>query len=66
MQRRAIREYTSCNCAIWMTGSTDTKTYPRYAAGLRDWVAAEALKRSMEAGSFKFAASLAQLNRTGS
>ncbi len=50
MQRRAVREYNACECAIWMTGSTDTAIYPRYATGLRDWIAAEALKRSMEAG----------------
>jgi site-specific recombinase XerD len=49
-QRRAIREYITCNCPIWLTGSTDTETYPRQATGLRDWVAAEALKRSREAG----------------
>src|SRR5580700_5046654 len=50
MQRRAIREYNACDCAIWMTGTTDTESYPRQATGLRDWVAAEALKRSREAG----------------
>src|SRR5580704_13885823 len=49
MQRRAIREYNACECAIWMTGSTDTETYPRQATGLSDWTAAEALKRSLEA-----------------
>ncbi len=49
-QRRAIREYITCNCPIWLTGSTDTETYPRQATGLRDWTAAEALKRSREAG----------------
>jgi integrase/recombinase XerD len=50
MQRRAIRAYTTCDCAIWMTGTTDTEKYPRQATGLRDWAVAEVLKRSTEAG----------------
>ena len=43
--------FTDCECPIWVTGSTDTETYPRQALGLRDWAAAEAKLRSLSAAS---------------
>lgn len=43
--------FTDCDCAIWLTGSTDTERYPRQALGVRDWPAAEAKLRSLNAGS---------------
>jgi hypothetical protein len=43
--------FTDCDCPIWVTGSTDTETYPRQALGVRDWPAAEAKLRSLSAAS---------------
>lgn len=41
--------FTDCECPIWVTGSTDTERYPRQALGVRDWPAAEAKLRSLNA-----------------
>jgi hypothetical protein len=43
--------FKDCDCPIWLTGSTDTESYPRQALGLRDWPAAEAKLRSLSAES---------------
>ena len=48
---RAKRFYTGCECPIWLTGTTDTSTYPRQSTKLRDWTAAEAYLRSLVAES---------------
>ncbi len=44
------RFFIDCDCPIWLTGSTDNGKYPRQALGLRDWAAAEAKLRSLDAG----------------
>jgi integrase/recombinase XerD len=43
--------FKDCDCPIWLTGSTDTERYPRQALGVRDWPAAEAKLRSLNAES---------------
>jgi integrase len=45
------RFFTDCECAIWVTGTTDTERYPRQALGVRDWKAAEAKLRALNAES---------------
>jgi hypothetical protein len=42
--------YKDCDCPIRLTGSTGTERYPRQALGVRDWHAAEAKLRSLNAG----------------
>ncbi|SPF53159.1 hypothetical protein SBA4_5470001 [Candidatus Sulfopaludibacter sp. SbA4] len=44
------RFFTDCECPIWLTGTTDSEQYPRQALGVRDWAAAEAKLRSLNAG----------------
>jgi len=51
LSARAKRFYVDCDCWIWVTGSTDTATYPRQSTKLRDWKAAEAYLRSLVAES---------------
>jgi hypothetical protein len=47
---KAKKFYRDCDCPIWITGTTDDGTYyPRTTTGHRDWAAAEAELRSMEA-----------------
>jgi len=43
------RYFTDCDCPIWLTGTTDSERYPRQALGVRDWAAAEAKLRSLNA-----------------
>ncbi len=43
------RFFTDCECPIWLTGTTDNERYPRQALGVRDWAAAEAKLRSLNA-----------------
>ena len=43
------RFFTDCECPIWLTGTTDSEKYPRQALGVRDWAAAEAKLRSLDA-----------------
>lgn len=43
------RFFTDCDCPIWLTGTTETEKYPRQALGVRDWAAAEAKLRSLNA-----------------
>jgi hypothetical protein len=43
--------FKDCDCPIWLTGSTDKERYPRQALGVRDWAAAEAKLRSLDAES---------------
>lgn len=45
----AHRSYTDCTCVIYLTGRTESEYYPRRSTGLRDWKAAEALVRSLDA-----------------
>jgi hypothetical protein len=45
------RFFQECECPIWLTGTTDTERYPRQSTGLRDWKAAEAKLRSLNAES---------------
>lgn len=45
------RFFTDCECPIWLTGTTDNERYPRQALGVRDWAAAEAKLRSLNAES---------------
>lgn len=41
--------FKGCDCPIWLSGSTDKERYPRQALGVRDWEAAEAKLRSLNA-----------------
>ena len=41
--------FTDCDCPIWLTGAADTRRFPRQALGVRDWAAAEAKLRSLNA-----------------
>lgn len=43
------RFFTDCDCPVGLAGTTDTEKYPRQALGVRDWVAAEAKLRSLNA-----------------
>ena len=44
----AKREFTDCECVIWISGQTDKQLYPRQSTKLRDWKAAESLLRSLK------------------
>jgi len=46
---KAKREYSDCDCMIWITGKTDKQLYPRQSTKLRDWKAAQAWLRTVEA-----------------
>lgn len=48
---KALREYSDCDCLIWITGKTDQQIYPRQSTKLRDWKAAQALLQSWMADS---------------
>jgi integrase/recombinase XerD len=41
--------FKDCDCPIWLKGTTDKEQYPRQALGVRDWHAAEAKLRSLNA-----------------
>jgi integrase len=43
---RAKRYYEDCECPIWMSGHTDTESFPRRSTKLTDWAAAEAFRKS--------------------
>jgi integrase len=50
LEPTAKKFYRECDCAIWITGTADDKTYyPRTTTGLRDWAAAEAELRRLQA-----------------
>lgn len=46
---REIRHYRACDCPIWFGGTTDDASYPRTSLGTRDWAAAEARVRAIQA-----------------
>lgn len=41
--------FTDCDCPVWLAGTTDSERYPRQTLGVRDWAAAEAKLRSLNA-----------------
>ncbi len=48
---REIRHYRECDCTIWISGTTDNNDlYPRQSLHTRDWGAAEARVRTINAG----------------
>jgi integrase/recombinase XerD len=47
LSSRAKRHYRSCECKIWITGTTPTERYPRQSTGMTDWDEAEAYVRSL-------------------
>src|SRR5271168_1053740 len=50
LTKKAKKKFKDCDCPIWITGTTDAGTYyPRTTTGHRDWAAAEAELRSMQA-----------------
>jgi integrase len=50
---KTFREYGQdddhCQCLIYLTGRTENEYYPRRSTGLRDWAAAQALARTLDA-----------------
>ena len=46
---RAVRHYRECDCPIWIAGTTDNERFPRMSLGTRDWAAAEAEVRTIQA-----------------
>lgn len=48
----ALRQYTDCNCVIWLEGTTSRNTViKRTSTGTRDWKAAEAIRLQKDAES---------------
>jgi Phage integrase SAM-like domain len=48
LSSRAKRFYRSCECKIWITGTTATERYPRQSTGFTAWDEAEAYVRSLQ------------------
>lgn len=50
LTKKAKKFYRDCDCPIWITGTTDDGAYQRRTTtGHRDWAAAEAELRSLQA-----------------
>jgi len=46
---RVQRQYTGCQCPIWIYGSTEKETVQRQSLGTSDWPAAESMRRAADA-----------------